>query len=66
MKKLLKKIVIVALIIFFIRIIATSFDNFLNIKDYFSNTFIKEKLVFYIVSINDYNYNGVKPKSLNA
>lgn len=57
MKKLLKKIVIVALIIFFIRIIATSFDNFLNIKDYFSNTFIKEKLVFYIVSINDYNYN---------
>lgn len=28
-----------------------------KIKDYFSNTFIKEKLTFYIVSINDKSYN---------
>lgn len=53
----MKKIIKITLIICPLYIIFNFYNNSKSIKDYFSNTFIKEKLIFYVVSINDKSYN---------
>lgn len=53
----MKKIIYIFTLLILLKIFFTFLDDLKNIKDYFSNTFIKETLTFYIISIDDSKHN---------
>lgn len=53
----MKKIIYIFILLILLKILFTFLIDLKNIKDYFSNTYIKETLTFYIISIDDSKYN---------